>query len=419
MSVWEGDEPGLELVRISNSDFNTPGEFGRAWNYLKPYRIDVLMNDSVISDGLIWKKFCTLSNLMTGRTDMLKFTPDRYNYLGYSPIDTSNSEFILLMPLTDGSFELADKLGNYYSFNADGNITAMILGNLRETHLSFDIKDCDPENNPEIPMSLELGENRIDFGKYRVVEEIKVLDNMSETTHVFTIDKTSEYIEYKPKGESIYNKIKLINDGTFILTDLSGGEYHFDKNGCISEIYSGKEYKVEYEYFENGIDEFAASPYSLTKAANETVKVELGNYELFLPKKMSLTDLNQGRTTVFDYVDSDTCMYLPNDNASSFASIDYLTNGYYLVKTVTGHKIYFDEGGIFYSIIPVENNFLKSVKQGDYIANFNYKIVGDCIPVVDNIKVYKDLEWKLIYELTYEYNENGYLIDSNTILAEK
>jgi len=148
LSIWEGDEPGLELVRISNSDFSVQGEFGRAWNFLKPYRVDILMGDSVVSDGYIWKRFCTLSNLITGKTDTLVFTPDRYNYMGYSPIDTTNSEFILLMPLTDGSFELADKLGNYFTFNSNGDLSEMTLGNLREDHWVYHIDDCDPKNNP-------------------------------------------------------------------------------------------------------------------------------------------------------------------------------------------------------------------------------------------------------------------------------
>jgi len=258
----------------------------------------------------------------------------------------------------------------------------------------------------------------VEFGPYQVVDEIKVIDHESETTQIFSIDLKSKYIEYKPSDKSTYDRIAYLNTGEFILYDLSGMEYHFDEYGCISETMTGKEYKVEYEYFEDGIEDFTETPYNLTKASNETVNVEIGDYELYLPKKMSIIDLNQGNTVLFEFVDSDTCVcYVPKDNNSSYKSMHYLTNGYYLAETNTGTKIYFDEGGQFYSVDPKGRNFLKSVKQGDYIAEFNYTIVGDGLPVADKIRVYKDLEWTLVYELTYEYDALGFLVDASMILA--
>jgi hypothetical protein len=420
LSLWVNEEPSLEIVRVSNKNQDIPGEFGYAWNFLKLYSVDVLDNDSVISDGFIWKRFCTITNLINGKVDTLEFTPDKYNYLGYSPIDTLNSEFILLIPNLDGTMEVADKLGNYFIFTPEGDLSEMTLGNLRKEHIQFYIPECNPSNDKEIPLFLELGSKRVETGRYSVIQDVKLVDRESNLTTNFRINLNSNRIEYKPTSKSLYDKLSVLNTGQFILYELSGTEYHFCSNGCISDIISGEEYKVEYSYFGDGIDKFSRNLMVLELNSKESIEVSLGYYDLLLPKLFSLTDIQTGKSESFRFLESDTCIcWVPVHQQSTFKALHYLTNGFYLAESKNGLDFYFDESGNLYSIISNTKNYLKSVKQDSYIAEFSYTLIANGFPVVENISVFKELERVMIYELLYKYDENGFLIETNIDYVSK
>jgi len=71
-------------------------------------------------------------NLLSGREEVLSFSKDRYRIASYVPDRLEESNLIGLFPLTDGSFRLADKLGNEFQFDTDGHLAEMILaGNYR------------------------------------------------------------------------------------------------------------------------------------------------------------------------------------------------------------------------------------------------------------------------------------------------
>ncbi len=419
LSIWSDNNPGLEIVRISNNDLGMPGDFGYGWNFMRLYKIEVMPNDSVIWNNMIWKKHCTVKNLITGKVDTLVFNPEQYNYIGYSPIYPEKSEFILLMPQTNGGFELADKLGNYFVFNHNGDLSKMTLGNMRQNHWRFNIPVCNPDKYQDILYYLDFSNSYVDFGRFRVAQSVELIDRESDSKHTFSINKNSNSLEYKPAGKSVYDKLIVLNTGKFILYDLSGKQYHFDQYGCISDIISGQEYKIEYTYFDDGIDNFSKPLLNLNLVSNSRVTVDLGDYELSLPAKLSLKNLETGNETVFDFAESDTCIcYLPEHQQSQYHALYLLTNGHYLAETKNGYEIYFDESGRLSALNSNYREYLKSFQQGDYIAEFSYTLLGNGAPVVDKIQVYRDLEWTLIYKLKYEYDDNGFLINSTMILAD-
>lgn len=419
LSLWYGSEPGLELVRFFDSDDHSWGAFGRGWKLLVPYQVVVLMKDSVRFEDYIVKKYCVVKNLITNRTDTLVFNSKKYAYAGYIPVDTTRSEFILLIPSTDGSFELADKLGNTYAFDPYGNMTEMILGNQRGDHYQYNFEDCDPAKNPEIPLTLDFGDKKVRFGNYEIISEIKLTDQSDKSIHSFIIDTSADYFLFKPKNpnEKIFEGITLLSDQSFLLTDKAGGKYYFDPSGCIYESMTGYEYKVSYEYFDAGVDRFEKTPFLLEVASNETVN--MGDF--VLPKSLLL--INKNLSSTASYVLSDTSRnisYYTTDSKATFSKINMLTNGYFIASDKSGNEVYFDGSGAFYGLLPSgKTGFPKTVKQGEYKAEFYYTLFADNSPVISKIKVYKEIEGKLIYTLNYKYDELGFLVEANSLLAGK
>ena len=419
LSLWYGNEPGMEIVRISNTDLAHSHSFGRGWKFLTPYSVEIIKHDSVEFGDYIIKKYCMVKNLITGLNDTMVFNADKYNYAGYIPVDSTRSEFILLIPFMNGSFELADKLGNTFKFNADGIMSEMILGNQRKEQFEITIENCDPETNPKIPMWITFSDKKVKVGGYMIVEQITLhtKENGKTTEQSFIVDEEGRYISFKPvkNTKSNYEELTILSDQSFLLTDKAGGKISFDKFGCITKKVSGFDYKVNYEYFDGGIDRFDDTPLTLV-ASNERVTAG----ELTLPKKMILNNKNSGDTESFMFSDTSQYMvYYPKSAGGMFSSIRLLSNGHFCALDSLGNKVYFDGSGTFSSIAPAmqKTDYLKSLSQGDYSAEFIYQLLPDNSPVVSKIFVYKTLEGQVLYTVNYTYDEAGFLVDQKTLLT--
>lgn len=126
LALREGNLPGLELVRVFDPA-DAAGEFGPGWRVMVPYRVQAVGDETVDFRNARLRKKMVVLNRLTGRSEALTFSADRYAIAGYVPEDISASEFVGLFVLTDGSFRLADKLGGEYVFDPSGALTAMIV----------------------------------------------------------------------------------------------------------------------------------------------------------------------------------------------------------------------------------------------------------------------------------------------------
>jgi hypothetical protein len=195
----------------------------------------------------------------------------------------------------------------------------------------------------------------------------------------------------------------------FLLTDKSDGKYYFDVNGFLSERITGYEYKVSYDYFKDGINNFQNAPFQLTPASDS--KISLGTLQL--PQSLSLQDNVNKKTIVFNYSDtSKQIKYYSNDNAAVFSCISLLQSGHLKAADRNGNAIFFNAAGEFESLIPARNrsDFIKSVEQGDYKAEFVYCLLPENIPVVSKILIYKSLERKRVYTIEYSYDDYGNVV---------
>jgi len=228
---------------------------------------------------------------------------------------------------------------------------------------------------------------------------------------MFSVNLSGGFVRYKPENtdSTIYEEIKPLTGNKFLLTDKSGGKYYFDQRGLISETFSGYEYKVTYDYFKDGINNFQDTPYKIAPASDD--KIKLGT--LSLPKNLKLWDNIDKKEMLFNYSDtSKQISYYANDSNTVFSSIGFLTNGYLKAIDKIGNTVFFNAGGEFESIIPSGSkpDFIKSVMQGDYEAEFVYKMLPENIPVVSEIIIYKSLERKLIYTIEYYYDDYGTIV---------
>ena len=134
-------QPGLELVRYFDPKRRDSSQFGRGWHLLIPYRVK--------PDGTATRQFLNaeipermvVENLLNGQPEVFAFSPDRYAAAGYVPDKIEASQVIGLFLMSNGSFRLADKLGNQFHFDPSGRMTDMFLSPSPEHHLQVEYAD--------------------------------------------------------------------------------------------------------------------------------------------------------------------------------------------------------------------------------------------------------------------------------------
>ncbi|HVR08689.1 MAG TPA: hypothetical protein VMW75_11640, partial [Thermoanaerobaculia bacterium] len=209
-----------------------PGEFGRGWHLLLPYRIT--------PHGAEKKQFQTVAvpaemqvlNLVTGRSDVLFFRTDRAEGVGYFPAATEQAALSSLLLLSDASFLLTDKIGCRFELDQSGRLKSMRYAAGHVVKLSypdglFKGFDADPYEVRPLPADGE----RIEFRGASVPRRVAVVD-MHGRSEQLRFGSTGNIVGYVPEDrESRFELLALLSDGSFQLRDKHGNETRFDGRG--------------------------------------------------------------------------------------------------------------------------------------------------------------------------------------------
>lgn len=218
-------KPGLELVRYFNPRQRDTGQFGRGWHLLIPYRVEPSDNQTRPFLNAVIPQRMVLENLLSGRREVLTFSPDRYAAAGYVPDKLKSSQVVGLFLMSNGSFRLADKLGNQFHFDPGGRMTDMFLSPSPEHHMHIEYADGFTAAFVEPPYRARpVDDERVDFLNVRVPKRIRVTDCIHSEDEVLTFDPNGPIPGYVPAGPetSRFNIVAILTNGGLELTDKHG-----------------------------------------------------------------------------------------------------------------------------------------------------------------------------------------------------
>lgn len=236
LAVWNGDDPALELVR-----YHVPaardGELGDGWRLLVPYTVRPADDATMEFLNARIPARMTLENLITGREETLAFSTDRYSIAGYVPGAIASSQVVGLFLMSDGSFRLADKLGNEFHFDPAGRLTDMSFSPGHDVH--FEYVDGFTEAVERAPYEVRpAGPERIDFRNARLPARMTVADLVHGTSEDLVFDASGAVAGYTSpsKESSAYQILAILADGSFQLLDRQGSEVAFDAAGRFTSL---------------------------------------------------------------------------------------------------------------------------------------------------------------------------------------
>ena len=252
----------LEIVRFYNPKFRDYGEFGRGWKLLIPYRIEPKGNKQTKFGNLLLPFQVAVVNLLTGDKEELTFNTARYSIAGYVPDKLSNSNLVGLFILSNGSFRLADKLGNEFQFDQSGALTEMVFSKSYDVKFSYGYEETTRESFSQEPYRLESGGDgyttvEVGNGKLFIPKKLRLVHGkVKEEAFVFSKHNRFHVIGYFPSSHvSRYKILAMMTDGSFVLKAKDGGKIIFDSAGRFQKMQvrvvkglSQGGYKVEFSY---------------------------------------------------------------------------------------------------------------------------------------------------------------------------
>jgi len=230
LALHRGSTPGLELVRYFDPA-ESAGEFGAGWRVLVPYRVHPADDETVSFRNARLPKRMVVENRLTGRSETLTFSTDRYSIVGYVPDAIAGSEHVGLFVLTDGSFRLADKLGSEFWFNPAGTLTDMILPEDYRIHFDYLSGQVRAGENSRLRLEPD-SEEKITFRGATLPARLRLTGGPGPDEILRFSDK-GRLIGYEPEaaagGRAKFAAI--LSNGSFRLLDTAGHELVFDTAG--------------------------------------------------------------------------------------------------------------------------------------------------------------------------------------------
>jgi hypothetical protein len=258
IALWYGKEPGLEVARYYAPEQEGLASFGKGWHLMIPYQVKPYGDRMIEFLNAIIPEKMVVKNLLTGREEVLTFSKDRYSIAGYVPEELERSNLIGLFLLSDGSFRLADKLGNEFQFDQEGYLTEMIFS--PQYCFKFEYGYEKREGFTTTPYRIEpVGDEYITYQYIMLPKTMKLVTTASGEEEVFVFNEDNKYgvVGYTPVDgkESRYTILALMTDGSFVLGDKYEGEMSFDPAGrCIKitakvvKEVSQRDYRVRFDY---------------------------------------------------------------------------------------------------------------------------------------------------------------------------
>ena len=234
-------EPGLELVRFYNPDYEGFSSFGSGWHLMIPYRVYPKEIKKIQFLNALIPREIVVHNLMTGRKELLTFSKDRYSIAGYVPEDPDTTPIVGLFLLTDGTFRLADKLGNEFQFDAFGRLTDLMIN--KDFHMTFHYgrRKAGLEAFDVPPFQIvPLGSQRKEVANVSLPQRMLLVDTRLGEQETFEVSGKNSYniVGYLPLDQNMsqYRALALMSDGSFLLEDRNGVKVTFDPGGRFHHL---------------------------------------------------------------------------------------------------------------------------------------------------------------------------------------
>ncbi|HEY6182745.1 MAG TPA: hypothetical protein VIW67_10890 [Terriglobales bacterium] len=233
--------PHLEIARYRRTDFPRVHTFGRDWHLMIPYAVKPGSEARRSFAGWRVPETMILQNLLTGHEESLHFDTNKYEIAGYIPESPKTALNIGLFFLSDRTFRLADKLGCHFQFDEAGRLTDMVLAPNYQVGYEYAQKKVNWRNFDVLPFRLEPeGAETLTVQHARVPKLLRLHDSGTGNEQVFGFsnDNPSKAARYTPTnaGNSDYQFIALMTDGSFVLKHRSGTEIDFDAGGRFSYL---------------------------------------------------------------------------------------------------------------------------------------------------------------------------------------
>jgi hypothetical protein len=236
-----GIEPGLEFVRCFDPGSPQAGEFGSGWRLMIPYRVrpaDDTRREFL--NGTLPERM-TVMNLLTGAQEVLTFSTERYSIAGYVPDSIGSSRIVGLFILSDGSFRMADKIGNEFAFSPSGYLTAMVFSESHHMEIEYAETVDDICNTSSCTIAAEGPETDARLGMSVPLRlRVSLPDGASE---ILELRKGQGQAEYAPV-DRVHARTEVLAvraDGTMRLVSTAGGELVFDSSGAFVGLAEGLE----------------------------------------------------------------------------------------------------------------------------------------------------------------------------------
>ena len=234
ISLHKGDAPAVELVRYFDSNRLDGGDFGNGWRLLIPYRVRPAGSDRRNFLNATIPTQMMLENLLTGGSELLTFSEDRYAAAGYVPEKSSGSQVVGLFITAGGFFRLADRIGNEFWFDGAGNLSDMLLGDDLRVKVAYQrgMTELAAFETPVYALT-PAGPETTTFRNAVLPQRIQVTDLVHGNSEALTFSTKGSIAGYVPADGSAsrYDILAILSDGSFRLADKQGNESMFDGAG--------------------------------------------------------------------------------------------------------------------------------------------------------------------------------------------
>jgi hypothetical protein len=237
--------PSVELVRYFNPRRQTHGAFGLGWDLLVPHRISPADSSTREFRNAVIPERMVLENLVTGDTEVLSFSADRYAIAGYVPKNLSSSQVIGLFIMSDASFRLADKLGNEFWFDGAGYLTDMRLG--FDRHITFEYLDERTTTFDRAPYQIRPTDaERITFRNVRLPKRMDAIDLVHGTKETLVFSDAGKIVGYVPERRTgnRFEILAILTNESFQLVDRQGNEFVFDAARDFESMIPGQKRRL-------------------------------------------------------------------------------------------------------------------------------------------------------------------------------
>ncbi|MFW6155492.1 MAG: hypothetical protein ACOC95_09770 [Planctomycetota bacterium] len=231
VAIRRGGQPALEVARLHTG--RTGGAFGDGWDLMLPLAIAPAGETTVDYANVRLPRTMVVTDRMTGQAERLVFNADRYRIGGWLPDEPDATITVGLFPMTDGSFRLADKLGNAFSFDPAGRFTEMtLLGDYRQCVRRKPLDIAAPAGN-----GLHLrpaGGDTVRVANVRLPRRLDLLDADGDRVASFAYDDAADTLRYRPTdGTTGFDHLAVYTDGSFHLAARAGHRLVFDPAGGL------------------------------------------------------------------------------------------------------------------------------------------------------------------------------------------